>query len=252
MEAHMLIFLCPLIFLAGFVDSIAGGGGLISLTAYVAFGINPHVALGTNKFSSCSGTTVAAIRYIRAKQFELKSCVVAVIASLIGSTIGSHVALLVSDRYLRYLLVILVPIIAVVTIFKKDFEVKEDRKENGLFIYILCFVVSLAIGFYDGFFGPGTGMFLTFFFSAVVGLDIVKACGNTKIVNLASNIAAVTTFVMSGNILYHIAIPCAVCQIAGSYIGSGMAIKGGVKVVRPVMLVVMALLLLKIIIGFFL
>jgi hypothetical protein len=251
MEAHMLFFLCPLIFLAGFVDSIAGGGGLIALTSYVAFGMNPHIALGTNKFSSCCGTSVAASRYIRAKQLEIKSCGVAVVASLFGSSIGSRVTLLVSDTYLRYLLVILVPIIAVITIVKKDFNVKEDRKENGLFIYVICFFACTVIGFYDGFFGPGTGMFLTFFFSAFVGLNIVKACGNTKVVNLASGVAALTTFIVTGNILYHIAIPCAVCQIAGSYIGSGMAIKGGAKVVRPVMLIVMALLLIKIIAGFF-
>ncbi|MCH3916417.1 MAG: TSUP family transporter [Spirochaetia bacterium] len=250
MDPKMLIILCPLIFLAGFVDSIAGGGGLISLTSYMALGMPPHLALGNNKFASTSGTTVAAIRYIRAGQVEMKLGTFAVIFSLVGSAVGAHVALQASDTFLRYLMVVLVPVIAAFTLLKKDFGVAKRRMADGPLTYFICCIACLLIGFYDGFFGPGTGVFLTFLFSALIGLDIVTSCGTTKIVNLASNVAALATFILNGNIDYLIAIPCAACQIAGSYLGAGMAIRKGVAIVKPIMLIVMALLLLKLIFSF--
>jgi hypothetical protein len=246
MEMHLLIFLLPLIFLAGFVDSIAGGGGLISLTSYMAFGIPSHVALGTNKFAACSGTTVAATRYIKAGQVNFKICIFAAISALIGSSIGARLVLLTSDVFIKYMLIIVVPILAVFTALKKDFghggEVEESAK-----VYAICALISFFVGGYDGFFGPGTGMFLTFFFTALLNMDITKACGNTKIINLASNIAALSTFIYFGNINYAIAVPCAAAQIAGSYVGSGLAIKKGVDIVKPIMLIVLALLLLKVV-----
>lgn len=245
MDAHLLVFLLPLIFLAGFVDSIAGGGGLISLTSYIAFGMNPHLALGNNKFASTSGTIVAATRYIKSGQINLKICIFAVIASLIGSSIGSSLVLQTSDVFLKYALMVVVPVLAAVTIFKKDFGTSKNIEE-GAKVYILSFVISFIIGGYDGFFGPGTGMFLTFFFTSILGLDIKKACGNAKVINLASNIAALTVFIYNKNIDYAIGIPCAIAQIAGCYVGSGMAIKGGVKIVRPIMLLVLGMLLIKV------
>jgi uncharacterized membrane protein YfcA len=250
MDLHILIFLLPLIFLAGFVDSIAGGGGLISLTSYIAFGIPSHVALGTNKFAACSGTTVATTRYIRAGQVNLKICIFGAISALIGSSIGSRLVLLTSDIFLKYMLVIIVPLVAIITVVKKDFGEEGTLVESAK-IYFICALIAFIAGTYDGFFGPGTGMFLTFAFTAFLNMDIKKACGNTKVINLASNIAALTTFVMYGNINYAIAVPCAGAQILGSYIGSGLAIKKGSKVVRPIMLVVLALLLLKVVYDLF-
>jgi hypothetical protein len=250
MDLHILIFLLPLIFLAGFVDSIAGGGGLISLTSYIAFGIPSHVALGTNKFAACSGTTVATARYIKAGQVNLKICIFAAITALVGSSIGSRLVLLTSDVFLKYMLVIIVPIVAIITFFKKDFGEEGNLVESGK-IYLICAVIAFIAGTYDGFFGPGTGMFLTFAFTAFLHMDIKKACGNTKVINLASNIAALTTFVMYGNINYAIAVPCAGAQILGSYLGSGLAIKNGAKIVRPIMMVVLALLLIKVVYDLF-
>ncbi len=245
MDLHILIFLLPLIFLAGFIDSIAGGGGLISLTSYIAFGIPAHVALGTNKFAACSGTTVATARYIKAGQVNLKICIFSALTALVGSSIGSRLVLLTSDIFLKYMLVIIVPIVAVITIVKKDFGKEGTLVESGR-IYLICAAIAFVAGTYDGFFGPGTGMFLTFAFTAFLHMDIKKACGNTKVINLASNIAALTTFVIYGNINYAIAIPCAGSQILGSYLGSGLAIKQGSKIVRPIMIVVLALLLIKV------
>lgn len=250
MDLHILIFLLPLIFLAGFIDSIAGGGGLISLTSYIAFGIPSHVALGTNKFAACSGTTVATGRYIKAGQVNLKICIFSVLTALVGSSIGSRLVLLTSDVFLKYMLIVIVPLVAIITVFKKDFGDEGTLVESGK-VYFICAIIAFVAGTYDGFFGPGTGMFLTFAFTAFLNMDIKKACGNTKVINLASNIAALATFVMYGNINYAIAIPCAVAQILGSYLGSGLAIKKGSKIVRPIMIVVLALLLIKVLYDLF-
>ncbi len=246
-DLHILWALCPLVFLAGVIDSIAGGGGLVSLTAYAAFGLPPTMALGNNKFSSTCGTTIATIRYAKNKDIDWSVVVVAFVCSICGSLLGSRLALILDGVYLQYLLLFLVPVIAVLTLVKPDFgKAKECRHK-----LLVSAITGLVVGCYDGFFGPGTGMFLTWIFSAVVGLELLKAVGTTKVVNLSSNIAALVTFAISGNIDYRIGIPCALSSIAGGYIGSGLAVRNGAKVIKPMLVVVLALLLVKVVVNLF-
>lgn len=239
----VVLFFC--VFLAGFIDSIAGGGGLISLPAYYAVGIPPHVALGTNKFSASIGTLFASIRFIRSKSVEWKAALLAGVCALIGSAWGANMALLVSDRVLQYVLLFLVPVLAVFVLVKKDMgEHKEEMSGKQLMLVaILC---GLLVGAYDGFFGPAAGTFYTLAFASIVGMNMTKACGTTKIVNLCSGMAALATFIINDKIDYSLAIPCTILAIAGNWLGSGLAIKNGSKLVRPVMICAMALLLLKI------
>lgn len=243
----VLWILCPIIAIGAIIDSIAGGGGLITLTAYVAVGLPPQIALGNNKFASTSGTTIACIRYIRGNQVDWKVGTIAVAMSVAGSFLGANLAALYADIYLRYLLVFLVPAIAVFMMIKPNFGQAKSR--TAKVTLTLSGLSGLVIGTYDGFFGPGTGMFLTLIFTSVIGLDLLKSCGTAKVVNLASNIAALATFIVRGNINYAIAIPCALSSIIGGYIGSGLALKGGAKVVKPVLLFVLFLLLLKVVLG---
>jgi uncharacterized membrane protein YfcA len=245
----VLWILCPIIAIGAIIDAIAGGGGLITLTAYVAVGLPPNIALGNNKFASTSGTTIACIRYIRGGQVDWKVGTLAVVMSMSGSLLGANLASLYADRYLQYLLVFLVPAIAVFMLFKPNFG--QAKRREAKVALILSGLSGLVIGTYDGFFGPGTGMFLTLIFTSVIGLDLLKSCGTAKVVNLASNLAALATFIINGNINYAIAIPCALSSIVGGYIGSGLALRGGAKVVKPVMLFVLFLLLLKVVLGMF-
>ncbi|MDT4762924.1 TSUP family transporter [Sphaerochaeta sp. PS] len=245
----VLFILCPIIAIGAIVDAIAGGGGLITLTAYVAVGLPPQVALGNNKFASASGTAIACYRYIRNDQVDWKVGSIAMLTSLAGSAVGSYMATIYADTYLHYLLIFLVPAIAVFIMVKPDFG--QAKPMEARLAIPFSAVMGLAIGLYDGFFGPGTGMFLTIIFTSVIGLDLLRACGTARVVNLASNIAAVATFIRFGSINYAIAIPCAVSAIIGGYIGSGLAIRGGVKVVKPVMLFVLSLLLLKVVASTF-
>lgn len=244
-QAVTLWVLYLLVFIAGFVDAIAGGGGLISLSAYYAVGLPPHLALGTNKFSSSCGTVVATARFMRTGYIHWESAIYAVTGALIGSSLGAKLALMLDEKYLKYVMMVLVPLVAIFVLFKKDFGVSTKKlSQKRMIVYSV--LAGLIIGMYDGFFGPGTGTFLTIIFTTIIGFDMVTACGNTKIVNLASNLAALATFVFNGNVNYQIGVPCALCGIAGCYIGAGLAIQKGAKIVRPVMLVVVVLLLVKI------
>lgn len=241
---NILLVLCPIIAIGAIIDAIAGGGGLITLSAYVAVGLPPQVSLGNNKFAAAGGTTIACYRYIRNGQVDWKVGSIAILFSLAGSAVGSSLATRFADAYLHYLLIFLVPVIAVFIMLKPDFG--QAKPMDDKLAIPLSAVAGLALGAYDGFFGPGTGMFLTIIFTSVIGLDLLRSCGTAKVVNLASNVAALATFVRFGSIDYAIAIPCAISAIIGGYIGSGLAIRGGVKVIKPVMLLVLGLLLLKV------
>ncbi len=242
---HILFILCPIIAVGSLIDAIAGGGGLITLTAYVAVGLPPQMALGNNKFAAASGTTIACFRYIKGDQVDWKVGTIAIIFSLAGSSVGAALATRFADLYLSYLLIFLVPLIAVFILLKPDFG--QAKAMDAKYSIPLSALTGLVIGAYDGFFGPGTGMFLTIIFTSVIGLDLLRSVGTAKVVNLASNVAALATFVRFGNIDYSIAIPCALSAIVGGYIGSGLALRGGVKVIKAVMLLVLTLLLLKVV-----
>jgi len=237
-----------MIFLAGMIDAIAGGGGLISLPTYLFVGLPPHMALGTNKFSSFWGTLFATHRYLRNKMIDVKIALISAAAALMGSWLGTRTVLLIDPDFLNYILVFLIPIIAVITIVNQNlgkhnlsFGVHIHRK------YGLGFLAGLIIGFYDGFFGPGTGTFLILFYALLLRYDYITANGNTKVVNLASNFAAVITFAASGKIYYALAIPAACFGIMGNLVGSKLVILRGNKLIRQIFILALALLMIKII-----
>lgn len=245
----ILWILCPIIGFGAAVDAIAGGGGLITLTAYVAVGLPPTTALGNNKFASASGTLVASIQYLAQKQVSLLVGGIAILTTFIGSAYGSFLATRYAATYLSYLLIILVPSLAIFMMVNPNFGKASIRLRS--FTLLLSGITGFVMGMYDGFFGPGTGMFLTLIFTSVLGLDLLKACGTARIVNLASNLAALTIFLYHGVIDFYIAIPCAVSAIIGGYIGSHLALRVGSKVVKPVMLLVLSLLLIKVVVERF-
>jgi hypothetical protein len=245
---YTYFLICPLLFLAGLVDSVAGGGGLISLPAYLAAGLPPHIATATNKCSSTFGTMLATFRYLRHGHIHRQSAALSVVCALVGSWLGARLNLWLPEKYLYYFLLGALPVIALVIVFKRDMG-QNDRTERyskaGLLARVA--VIALVIGCYDGFFGPGTGTFLMLALTGLCGFDLLTASGNTKVINLSSNLAAFATFAVSGNILWTLGIPAALCNIAGNYVGSGLALKGGAKVIRPMMLVVVALLMATVI-----
>ena len=248
---EQLLVICPLIFISGFVDSIAGGGGLISLPTYHVVGFSPHFALGTNKFASCIGTIFSTMRFVRNKNYNLTSAIPSIIFALIGAAIGAKIAIFLDVIVLRYILVFGIPVIAVFVFKKKNLERRTPKNLSKNKIIVYSSLVGLVIGAYDGFFGPGTGTFLILIYVSVLGFDLLTSMGNAKLVNLSSNLASLVVFIVEGKIIYAIGIPAALCAIAGHYIGSGFAIKKGRTIVRPMLLVVLILLLSKIIVDLF-
>lgn len=244
---QQLLILCPIVFFSGFVDSIAGGGGIISLPAYHAVGLSPHMVLGTNKLSACIGCFTSTFRFLKNKSYN-KKILPSVIFALLGSALGSRIAVYVSSQFLKYVLIIALPILAVFMLLKKDFSDNERyQKHSTIKLFMLCVLVAFVVGMYDGFFGPGTGTFLILLYTSVVGFSLKESLGNAKIINLSTNFAAVVVFMYHGHVDYKLAVPAALAAILGNYIGSGLAIKNGKKIVRPMLVVVLTLLLGKII-----
>jgi len=241
------MIVCPLVFLAGFIDSIAGGGGLISLPAYYMAGLPPHIALGTNKLSSSIGMVFSTGTYLREGYVYKPLIPVSIAGALIGSWLGARSVLLLDELILRWIMVIAIPILALIIIFKKDLLSPETREFDRVKEQVIAAVVALVIGWYDGFFGPGAGTFLLLAFIGLLKLETVTACGNTKIVNFCSNIAALTVFIMAGTVNYTLALPGAAFAILGNTLGARLTVKKGVKLIKPVMLIVVLILMITII-----
>lgn len=249
LPVYTYLIVCPLVFLASFVDAIAGGGGLISLPAYLLGGLPAHQAIATNKLSSSLGTVISTVRLIKNKYADILLALPAILAALVGSTIGANLVLHASDRILKGMLLVVLPVVAFYVLRKKNLEPEETKEISRKMQYVVVTVSGLVIGMYDGFYGPGTGTFLLLAFTGLAGLDIRTASGNVKLVNLSSNIAALVTFILAGKIVWGLGLAASAFSIAGHYVGSGMVMKNGTKIVRPVILLVVALLFIKIITG---
>ena len=250
---RQLMIVCPLVFLAGFIDSIAGGGGLISLPAYLFAGVPVHLAYGTNKFSSAFGTTISTLKFLKSGNITLKLALLSAAGALTGSAVGARMVLAASERVLQICLMVILPCVAVFLLFNRSFGKEDGARKNYTprQLAVRAALIGLAIGWYDGFFGPGTGTFLVIAFTGVMGMTLVNASGNAKVVNLASNIAALTTYIFGGTVLYSLAIPAALSNMLGNWLGASLAIKNGSKLIRPFIFVSIGLLVVKILTDMF-
>lgn len=241
-----LVIVCPLVFLGGLIDSVAGGGGLITLPAYLLAGLPPHMAAGTNKCGNAFGTFLVTGRFIKRGQIHIPSALAGGAGALVGAWVGAKLNMIMPERILYYLMLVIVPIMAVFLLLKRNFG-EEDRSGELSRGQLLAMSVGigLVIGTYDGFFGPGAGTFLMLAFTGLCKFDLLTASGNTKLANSASNLASLITFALAGKVLWSVGIPAAICGIAGNYVGSSLALKGGAKIIRPMFIVVLALLIVR-------
>lgn len=226
---------------AGTVDAIAGGGGLITVPALLAAGLPPHLALGTNKGQSMWGSGSALVSFWRAGRIDRKQASYAFPLALIGSFVGAQLVQMLASQTLRPVVIAMLIGASVLLMIKQP-----TRDEDGPSTHpAIAAGLALSIGCYDGFFGPGTGTFLIVGFVALCGMSMVRATANAKVVNFASNIAAVAVFAYSGRVLWSVALPMAVGQLVGGAIGARLAIKGGAKLVRAMVLLVSGALVIK-------
>ena len=240
--------LCVMSFLAGFIDSIAGGGGLILLPALLVAGLPPQLALGTNKLSAICGVTTSLANFARSGKILWKIAAMGLPFSLLGAMAGSRVVLLLNQTIATKIILFILPVIAVITLFPhKELKTATHMLSKKAF-YLYTPLICLVLGFYDGFFGPGTGTFLIFGFFFFLKLHLVNASGLAKVFNFASNLGAFVVFAASGSILYRVGLPAALFNILGAYIGSRLAISKGQPVIRFFLLLVFGLLFITLII----
>ncbi|OIK13141.1 hypothetical protein BIV60_14580 [Bacillus sp. MUM 116] len=244
LDLSVLILLIVFGFLAAFIDSVVGGGGLIALPALLFTGLTPAAAVATNKLAGSIGSLTSTIMFYRSGEIQLKSVYKLFPLTFFGSMIGAWTVHLMDPTLLKPLMLVMLASVAIYTIFKKDWGSISTYKKLSTYHYIIFAISIFAIGFYDGFLGPGTGSFLMFAF-LMIGFDFLKAAGNAKFLNFGSNIAALIMFIYLGQVHYAYGIPMGLAQIAGSIYGSKFAIKRGSGYVRTLFIIVTFLLLAK-------
>jgi uncharacterized protein len=243
----LILLLCLCSLLAGFIDSVVGGGGLIQIPAMLILlpGASVATILGTNKFASCAGTTIAVQRYARHVAIEWPTVLPAALTAFTFSFLGSRTVTLLNTAFMRPIVLVLLVLVAIYVFFVKDLGLIHQPRHAPKKAKWLGVLIGAGLGFYDGFFGPGTGSFLIFLFVGVFGFDFLSASASAKVINWATNIASVIYFGWSGNIIYQYAAPMAVCNVLGATIGTRLAIAKGSRFVRIFFLVIVGALIAK-------
>lgn len=233
--------------LAGFVDAIVGGGGLILLPALFATYPGAHAAtlLGTNKSASIWGTAFATVQFVRRVEIRWRAILPAMALSFCGALGGAWVVTLISPEFLRKLLPLILLTVLVYTLVKKELGRHHAPRFQGRQELLAAGTVGLLIGFYDGFFGPGTGSFFVFLLVRWLGYDFLHASASAKLLNLSSNLAALILFTIKGYVWWHFALALAVANVAGSLLGTRLALRHGAGFVRIVFILVVGALILK-------
>ena len=244
MDIWTFLIVCPLVGLAGFIDAIAGSGGLISLPAYLIAGLPPHAAIGTNKFGSCCGTVVATWQFARHGFIRWKQAVPAVALALVGSWLGARLALMVDPGTFKIIMLIILPLTGVYVLNKKALQASNPPYSVRRTMLIVA-LLSFVIGVYDGFYGPGTGTFLMLLLTAVAHVSLNEAAGLTKVINLSTNVAALVVFLTHGVVWMPLALAAAAFSVVGNYMGAKYFVSKGTGFVKPVIIIVLSLFFVK-------
>lgn len=242
-EITIILFSTGLV--AGFVDSIAGGGGLITLPVLLAVGLPPQIALGTNKLQGSFGTLSSSYNYIRKGEVRLKDCFAGILFTFLGAAVGSWVVQMMEPVFIRHIIPFLLLFVLLYTFFSPKLGYEDNKPKMSLSMFFLVF--GIILGFYDGFFGPGTGAFWTAALCIVLGFNMTKAAGHTRIMNFTSNIVALSMFIFGNNVLYMVGIIMAIGQVIGARIGSNLAIQKGARFIRPIFLMVVLVTVIRLV-----
>ena len=245
MEWLPFLIVCPLTFLGGFVDAVAGGGGLISLPAYLIAGLPAHMAIATNKLSSAMGTTLTTVRFAQKGYIRWRRGLLCALCAMVGSATGAQLTLLLDDRTFKMLMLVILPLTAVYVLRGRSLD-QQKEPHSPLKTTAIAMATALVIGAYDGFYGPGTGTFLLLLLTGLARLPLTEANGTTKVINLTTNLSALAVFLFHGKVLLPLGLTAGCFGLAGNYLGTRFFDKGGSKVVRPVMLGVLGLFFLKV------
>ena len=244
-----LIFLCTAGFFAAFIDSIAGGGGLISVPAFLIAGIPPHLALGTNKFSSSCASFTSSIKFAQSGKVDFNLIKFLAPFTLVGAILGVNTVLSIDGKYVNTIVLVLLLIVGAYSLFSKTIGMEDKFKGLNKKHIFLGILLALSMGFYDGFFGPGTGSFLIFGLISIYGFDFVRAGGNGKVLNFVSNITSLVMFAISRQIDYKIGIPVAIFMIVGAKFGTKIALTKGARLMKPIFVTMSLAVAVKMLYG---
>ena len=247
LDPLILLALAGVGLLAGFVDAIAGGGGMISVPALLSAGLPPVAALATNKMQSVIGTAMAVLTYWRRGFIDLEKLALAVVVTFAGAALGAFVVRQIDTGVLS--VVVPVALIAIAVYFVFAPNLSDADRTARLAFPVFGPVMGFVIGFYDGIFGPGTGSFFTVGFVTLFGYGLTRAAGHTKALNLVSNSAALVVFVFAGDVVWPAAIAMAMGQVAGGYIGARAGIRFGARLIRPLVIVVSIAMALRLLLA---
>ncbi|WP_298838501.1 TSUP family transporter [Clostridium sp.] len=245
-----IIFLCIAGFLASFVDSIAGGGGLISIPAFMLAGLPPHMVLGTNKFSATAGSFTSSLKFIKSGKANFKLLKYLIPFTFIGAILGVKAVLNIDQKFLTGLVLVLIMFIGVYTFFSKSLGLEDKFYGLTKKSVIYGIILALSLGFYDGFFGPGTGSFLIFGLISIFGFNFVSSSANARILNFISNVTALVLFALNGKIDYTLGIPVALFMIIGAKMGTSVALNKGSKLIKPIFVTMSLAVAVKMFVGF--
>jgi uncharacterized protein len=236
-----------LAFIAGFIDAVVGGGGLIQIPALLINLPNTPIPtlFGTNKIAALSGTSISAYQYSKRIKFDFKLLIVISLCSAFASYSGARVVSFINVNTLKPIILVILILIAVYSILKKDLGFLQTKSLSFKFQLIYGSLIGLVVGFYDGFFGPGTGSFLVLGFVVILGFEFLKASAYSKIINCVTNLSALVVFIRQGNYLLELAILMAICNIMGSIVGTKVALKRGNRFVRIVFIGIVTVMILR-------
>lgn len=246
------LFLAVSCFIASFVDAIAGGGGLISVPAFVASGLPIHIAIGSNKMAASFSTLGSAVKYLTSGKVNFKLLKYPMIAGAIGATIGARIVSTTKEEILEPLIFIMLLLVVIYTVINKNMGIKDEFAGITTKNTILGSIMSFIMCFYIGFFGPGGGSFLLFGLVKIYKIDFIKASGNAKVLNFIANLAGLATFIYFGNVSYLYSLPVGLVMFIGAQCGARYAIKKGSKFIRPFFLIVSLITIAKMAIEKFL
>ena len=249
-EPIQFFIVCPLVFLAGFVDAVAGGGGLISLPAYMIAGLPVHYAIGTNKLSSGMGTAITTGQFARKGYIPWKQAVFCVFCALAGSSLGARLALMLEDGIFRIIMLFILPLTALYVTRGKALVVEKEPFSLGKTLAV-SMAAAFGIGIYDGFYGPGTGTFLILLLTAAAHMDLRHANGVAKTINLTTNITALTVYWMNGKVVFLLGLAAGLFSVAGNWLGARFFEERGARAVKPIMLTVLAVFFVRILLEQF-
>lgn len=249
MELTLSAFLivCPAMFLAGVIDAVSGGGGLLTLPAFLLAGVPPHLISGTNIASCAMGAVVSAGRFFRSGKVYLRTALIACPATILGAYLGARLNLFIPEQVLEIVIMVLIPLVAAVVLFKRNLGEENHVEELSLRRQtVTALLIGSVLGVYNGFIGAGAGTFLMLAFAGFNKLDLVTANGNAKICGICATVAAAVTYAMSGAVLWPLALASVGFNVLGNFLGAGLALKKGARIIRPMFLVVLVLLFIRV------